>query len=74
MLMLKFGRIAAVSTAALTLAVATIPSRAEAFGPGPDIYGYGPVVLAPVGDGVDDRDGVGQVVGGLVGRGCRCAR
>jgi hypothetical protein len=58
MLMLKFGRIAAVSTAALTLAVATIPSKAEAFGPGPDIYGYGPVVLAPV--------------GGYYGAGCGC--
>jgi hypothetical protein len=40
-MMLKFGRIAVVSTAALTLAAATIPSKAEAFGFFPG--GYGPV-------------------------------
>ncbi len=40
-MMLKFGRIALVSTTVLTLAAAAIPSRAEAF-----LYypgGYGPV-------------------------------
>ena len=31
-MMLKFGRIAVASTAALTLAAATIPTKAEAFG------------------------------------------
>ena len=31
-MMLKLGRIAVVSTAALTLAAATIPTKAEAFG------------------------------------------
>ncbi len=40
-MMLKFGRIAVVSTAVLTLAAATIPSKAEAFGFFPG--GYGPV-------------------------------
>ena len=31
-MMLKLGRMAVVSTAALTLAAATIPTKAEAFG------------------------------------------
>lgn len=38
-MMLKFGRIALVSTLALTLAATIIPSKADAFYPG----GYGPV-------------------------------
>jgi len=40
-MMLKFGRIAVVSTAVLTLVAATIPSSAQAFGYFPG--GYGPV-------------------------------
>ena len=46
-MMLKFSRIALVSTAALTLAAAIIPSKAEAF-----VYypgGYGPVAYGGVG-------------------------
>jgi hypothetical protein len=55
-MMLKFGRIAAVSAAALTLAAATVPSRAEAFGYYPNGYGYGPVAY-----------GGGYSYGGLCG-------
>ncbi|MBV9560739.1 MAG: hypothetical protein JOY90_09820 [Bradyrhizobium sp.] len=40
-MMLRFGRIAVVSTAALTLAVAAIPFKAEAADYFPGGYGYG---------------------------------
>ena len=55
-MMLKFGRLAAVCAAALTLAAATIPSRAEAFGYYPNGYSYGPVAY-----------GGGYSYGGLCG-------
>ena len=56
-MMLKFGRIAVVSTAVLSLAAATIPSKAEAFG----YFPGGPGGYGPVGWG-----------GGFVGGGCGC--
>src|SRR6516165_8044283 len=64
-MMLKLGRIAVVSTAALTLAAATIPTKAEAFG-----FLLGPALLASafIGAGAYGPGAYGG--GGYYGGGC----
>ncbi len=65
--MLKLGRIAVVSTAALTLAAATIPTKAEAFGflLAPALLGS--AFLGAVGSGGGYYGGGGGYYGGGYG-------
>ena len=61
--MLKFGRIAVVSTVALTLAAATIPTKAEAFGflLAPALIGSAIIGAGAYGPGVYGGGGCCQV-------------